>query len=164
MGRLYIWEKYDNIRWLFTFEAATSCAHRIKRIPIILRNCHKTRLVDLPLRESSGIKHPRVKRFLMVIAPSGKNRENVGVPMFPKIPPASDQWWVDHHRTRVFLCNSIVTSLDLWLQNSQRLFTGVSPFSHSPTYTLHTSVTIFFTRLLEIYIFFEVLIKCYATN
>ena len=81
------------VRWLFTFEAVTRCAHRIKRAAIILRNCHKTRLFDLPLSPSIGIKHLRVKRFLMIIAPSDRNWGNVGFSMFPRTPPTSDQWW-----------------------------------------------------------------------
>ena len=99
------------LRPVTTFEAATSCTHRIKRTAIILRDCHKTRLFDLPLKPSIHMKHLRVKGFLMVIAPSDKNWGNVGFPMFPGSPPASDQWWGDHHRVRVFLCNSIVTGL-----------------------------------------------------
>ena len=71
----------------------------------MLRNCHETRLFDLPSRLSLGMKHLRVKRFLMVIAPSDKNW---GFPMFPGIPPASDKWWGDHHRARVFLCDIVV--------------------------------------------------------
>ena len=38
-------------------------------------SCHKTRIVDVPL---SGMKHLRVWRFLMVVAASGENWENVG--------------------------------------------------------------------------------------
>ena len=73
-----------------TFEAATSCAHIIKWTAVVLRNCRKTRLFDLPLRPSIGIKHLRIKIFLMAIAPS--NWGNVRFPMLPEIPPASDQW------------------------------------------------------------------------
>ena len=49
--------------------------------------------------------------FHMVIAPSDENWVNVDFLMFPGISPANDHWWGDHHRVRVFLCNSIVTGL-----------------------------------------------------
>ena len=97
------------VRWLSTVEASISCAHIIKQVAIILRNGHKTWLLDLPLSPPIGTKQLRPRKFLMIIAPSCKNRRNASFPMFSRIPPASDQRWGDHHRTRVFLCNSIVT-------------------------------------------------------
>ena len=39
---------------------------------IILKNCHKTVLFDLPLRLLNAIKYAWIKGFFMVIAPSGK--------------------------------------------------------------------------------------------
>ena len=68
----------------------------------------------------------------MVIAPLGKNKGNVSFPMFPRISPASDQWWGNLHRARVFFCNNIVTGLR-WIYDyrSVDLLTGSSTFEQS---------------------------------
>ena len=77
--------------------------------------------------------------------------------MFPGIPPARDP-----HPARVFLCNSIVTGLHWFIifrtVNISYRVSSLQSFTYL-TYTLRTSVTIFFTKLLEIYNILELLIK-----
>ena len=99
----------------------------------------------------------------MVIAPSGlKNWGNVGFPMLSGIPSVREQWWGDHHRVKVFLCNSIVTGLIIFRTANISL----SGFHPSIIYLLNLYLThqrnYLSTKLLEIYTIFELLIKHYT--
>ena len=92
-------------------EAATNCTRRIKRIimAIILRNCHKTKLIDLPLKPLIDIEHLRVGRFLMVI--QVKNGETWVFLFFLRFhpqatsggrSPPSKSFSLRHHRHRLY--------------------------------------------------------------
>ena len=101
MRTRHIYSTCCYVRWLFMFEAATSCAHKIKRTAIVLRSCHKTRLFDLSLRPSIDIKHLWVKRFFVVIAPTGKNWGNLTRKrrVLGRSPPSKSFPLEHHHRT-----------------------------------------------------------------